>query len=311
MHKPLREWTVQYLEQIEDTEHTHLEFKCSEAIKDIATIGDVVSAFANYDGGHIILGVKDKRGNFKVEPDGLLDLGYKGDLRSWLEDKIPTLSDPGVRSLDVKTFSMQTGSVAVVEIRESDVPPHQDIRTRLYYGRTGSKCTPLSNRQIMDIIQRRKSPILEISPIEIESSSDLDSGPYEVITFRIKNVSRTICKNYRLEIDLPTNIDGRSFAYPPKIQPEFNGIQRIFLDVLSDKLAQVVEIDGGFIYPQQEKIKAIRGVECKIDGVTPANYLKGRETVKITLYADPIPIIRGQTEMLPIRRYKGFGIRLR
>src|SRR5271165_4094115 len=109
MHKSLREWTVEYLEQIEDTEHTHLEFKCSETVKDIATIGDVVSAFANYDGGHIILAVKDKRGSFKVEPDGLLDLEYKRDLRSWLEDKIPTLCDPGVRSLDVKTFSMQTG----------------------------------------------------------------------------------------------------------------------------------------------------------------------------------------------------------
>lgn len=58
MHKSLREWTVEYLEQIEDTEHTHLEFKCSETVKDIATIGDVVSAFANYDGGHIILGCK-------------------------------------------------------------------------------------------------------------------------------------------------------------------------------------------------------------------------------------------------------------
>ena len=310
MHKSLREWTLQYLEQIEDTEHSQLEFKCSETIKDIAAIGDVVSAFANYDGGHIILGVKDKRGVFKSEPDGQLDLEYKGDLRSWLEDKIPTLSDPSVRCLDVKTFSMQSGSVAVVEIRESDDAPHQDIKTRLYYGRTGSKCTRLSNRQIMDLIQRQKSPILEVSPVEIKSGFDSDSGPYEVITFRIKNVSRAICKTYRLEIDLPTTIDGRSFVFPPKIQPEFNGIQRIFLDVLSDKLAHVVEIDGGLIYPQQEKIKAIRGVECKIDGVTPANYLSGRETVKITLYADPIPIVRGQTQMLPIQRNRGFGLTL-
>jgi hypothetical protein len=311
MHKSLPEWTVQYLEQIEDSEHSHLEFKCSETIKDIQAMGDVVSAFANYDGGHIILGVKDRRGVFKVEPDGLLDLGYKGDLRSWLEDKIPTLSERGVRSLDVKTFSMQTGSVAVVEIRESDDAPHQDARTKQYYGRTGSKCTPLSHRQIIDIIQRRKSPILEISPIEIESRFDPDSGPHEVITFRIKNVGMATCKRYHLQIELPTSISGRSYIFPDEHQPEFNGIQRIFTDLLSDKLAHVVEIDGGLIYPHQEKTKAFRGFECKINGETPANYLSGREKVRITLYADPTPIIRGETEMLPIRKNRGSGLTLR
>jgi Putative DNA-binding domain len=106
MRKPLRDWTVEYLEQIEDSEHTHLEFKASEVIKDISKIGDVVSAFANYDGGHIIVGIKDKHGTFRVEPDGHLDLEYKRDLKSWLEDIVPTLSDPGVRDLDVRTFKM-------------------------------------------------------------------------------------------------------------------------------------------------------------------------------------------------------------
>src|ERR1700757_3438978 len=114
MHKPLRDWTVEYLEQIEDSEHTHLEFKASEVIKQISKIGDVVSAFANYDGGHIILGVKDKSGVFRVEPDGGIDLKHKQDLKSWLEDKVPSLTDPAVPSLDVRTFQMETGAIAVV-----------------------------------------------------------------------------------------------------------------------------------------------------------------------------------------------------
>jgi hypothetical protein len=71
---------------------------------------------------------------------------------------------------------------------------------------------------------------------------------------------------------------------------------------LSGKLAHVVEIEGGKIYPLQEKIMAFRGFDCKIDGVVPAEYLSGREMVKITLYADPTPIIKGQTETLPIRK---------
>jgi hypothetical protein len=128
---------------------------------------------------------------------------------------------------------------------------------------------------------------------------------------RLKNVSRTTCKNYRLEINLPTTIDGRSFGFPPKIQPVFNGIQMIFTEAISGKLCHVVEIDGGLIYPQEEKTKAFRGVEVKISGVTPANYISGREMVKITLYAEPTPIVRGRTEMLPIRKSRGSGPMLR
>jgi hypothetical protein len=47
---------------------------------------------------------------------------------------------------------------------------------------------------------------------------------------------------------------------------------------------------------------AFRGFECKINGETPAEYLSGRETVKIKLYADPTPAIKGETEMRPIRK---------
>jgi predicted HTH transcriptional regulator len=139
MLKPIRDWTVKYLEQTELSEYSNVEFKASEVTKDITKIGDVVSAFANYDGEHIVLGVRDKHA-IKVEADGQLDLLYKDGLRSWLEDIVPTLSDPGVRDLDVRRFEIATGSVAVIEIRESDDAPHQDEKTRRYYGRTGSKC---------------------------------------------------------------------------------------------------------------------------------------------------------------------------
>jgi hypothetical protein len=55
--------------------------------------------------------------------------------------------------------------------------------------------------------------------------------------------------------------------------------------------------DGDRIYPLEEKIMAFKGFVCTINGVAPAEYLSGRETVKITLYADPTPIIKGETEM--------------
>jgi Schlafen, AlbA_2 len=251
-------------------------------------------------GGHIIVGVKDKRGTFRVEPDGQLDLEYKRDLKSWLEDIVPTLSDPGVRDLDVRTFQVATGAVAVVEIRESDDAPHQDRRTHLYYGRTGSKCKPLSHRQILDIIQRQKSPVLRILPVQIEGGLDRKIGPYQLIVCGIRNISKTVCRSYHLQIELPTTIGGHCYMFPQGRQAEFNGIQRIYTDTLSGKLAHVVEIEGGKIYPLQEKIMAFRGFDCRIDGVVAPEYLSGRDTVKVTFYADQTPVIKGETEMLPI-----------
>lgn len=151
-------------------------------------------------------------------------------------------------------------------------------------------------------MQRQKSPVLEISPVEIERGLDLKIGPYESIVCGIKNVSKTVCRSYYLQIELPTTIGGHSCVFPPERQPEFNGIKRIYTDTLSGKLAHVVEIEGGKFYPLQEKIMAFRGFHCRIDGAVPAEYLSGREAVKITLYADPTPIIKGQTEMLTIKK---------
>src|ERR1700722_15529701 len=129
MNKPLEQWDNAYVESIDATERTTLELKGSDCIKNLGnTIGDVVSAFANFDGGHIIVGATNPQLPKTIVPDGLLDLRSKGSqgLKEWLETKIYRLSDPPVRSFDVKEFSLAGGDLAVIEIRSSDDAPHQD-----------------------------------------------------------------------------------------------------------------------------------------------------------------------------------------
>jgi Putative DNA-binding domain len=304
-HKPLLTWTEEYLEQLEDTENSHLDFNSSKVLNDIPTIGKIVSAFANYDGGHIIIGVEDKKEEiFRALPDEHLDLAFKGGLKSWLEDKISHLCEPPVRNLDVKTFSMTTGALAVIEIRPSNDAPHRDLRTGHYYGRVGSKCYPLSHRQLMDIIQRQKSPTLEISPLEVSQHFSTENGPYHTLAWKIKNVANALCKNYHLTIEIPTCYRDDDWMPREDKQSGINKIERIYTDLSSDSWAHFVEIEGGLIYPNQEKNIVVRafyagcrhpaplGV-CRTEGT---NWHPSRKTAKLTLFTNPTAIIKGETE---------------
>ncbi|HEY4047946.1 MAG TPA: hypothetical protein VGM27_13875, partial [Acidobacteriaceae bacterium] len=68
-------------------------------------------------------------------------------------------------------------------------------------------------------------------------------------------------------------------------------------DTSTDGVAHFLEIEGGLIYPGQEKTIAIRGFECR----TNMDWNPARQTVKRILHADPTPIIRGdkETPMIP------------
>jgi predicted HTH transcriptional regulator len=59
MHKPLQIWDSDFISSLEATERTDFEIKGSGALDTLRkNVGSTVSAFANYDGGHIILGAK-------------------------------------------------------------------------------------------------------------------------------------------------------------------------------------------------------------------------------------------------------------
>jgi predicted HTH transcriptional regulator len=71
MHKPLQTWDNDFISSLEATERTDFEIKGSGALENLRNkVGNTVSALANYDGGHIILGAKESQG--KIEADGLL-----------------------------------------------------------------------------------------------------------------------------------------------------------------------------------------------------------------------------------------------
>jgi hypothetical protein len=81
--------------------------------------------------------------------------------------------------------------------------------------------------------------------------------------------------------------------FPEDKQPDFIKITRAYTDTSTDGVAHFLEIEGGPIYPGQEKTISLRGFECRTD----MDWNPARQTVKLILHADPTPIIRGDQEM--------------
>jgi hypothetical protein len=300
MNKPLEDWDNAYIESLDATERSTLDLKVSDCIDNLgSTIGDVVSAFANFDGGNIIIGAKDPGSSTPIVPDGYLPLSKgKQGLKEWLETKIYRLSDPPVRSFDVKEFSLAGGNLAVIEIRPSDDAPHQDIERRLFYGRNGSLCYPLSTTQIKDILQRQKTPILEIQELRIEKKDlTAEKEPHFLLSFMIANVGNLVCQTHLVTIRIPLKFGSTPVVIDNEQHP-FNGRVSHYVDTESQSAAYVLKIKGGKIYSGGKVTKALRILSgVRFDGPLNALCSRTENTLSITLLSDPPSKVRGQTQM--------------
>lgn len=124
-------------------------------------VAKALSAFANTDGGHIVIGVNDDGSLDGVRPT------HKGrtSTRQWLEQKIPTLLAPSLQDFRVheiaptESSSIPHGKVLiVVDVGKSDLAPHQAIPNLTYYYRVGSHSHPAPHRYLELLFGREKFP---------------------------------------------------------------------------------------------------------------------------------------------------------
>jgi hypothetical protein len=249
MHKPLGFWDNDFISSLEATERTDFEIKGSGALENLRNrVGSTVSAFANYDGGHIILGAKESSGT--IEADGLL--ATKRDintLKDWLEDKVRTLTDPPLSDFDIRIFKTPAGYLAAIEVRPSEHAPHQNAENNVFYARSGSHCYPLGVSQIKDIWQRQKNPVIQISEFHITGLVP-ERFPHYSLVVRLHNISNTVCRSHLVRARIPLMIGGTFIGIPETetFQPKMSGFTRYYLDDEADLAAYVVEFQGSEIY---------------------------------------------------------------
>ena len=174
-------WDEDYVAGLQIGEPDWLDFKQSEWLSLNADCLDklskYVSAFANYEGGYLVVGVKNPQDGQPLEIDGGVPVKLKPKLKDWLEDKIPNLVDGRLEKIGVqlilprgKDSKIKAGHcLVVIHVPESNLAPHQ-ATDRKYYNRLGSKLESIKHRAVLDILGRKKHP--EVGLVMVRLNGD-------------------------------------------------------------------------------------------------------------------------------------------
>jgi schlafen family protein len=120
-----------------------------------------VSAMANSLGGTIIYGVATNR-NDKTLPEMIdpnpIDVKNIETLDRFINDRIR----PVIRGLQKKFIPDRSPHVMVLDIPESQDPPHQNLYDKRYYRRSNSESLPMEHDLVALKFGRKLAPVLEM-----------------------------------------------------------------------------------------------------------------------------------------------------
>ena len=241
-----------------------------------------VSAFANASGGTIIYGVAEFSDSTRKHlPEKVDPISRTLFSREWLEHVIQGI-EPKIENLKIHSVAIDEGQnlvCYVVEIPESDTA-HQATDGR-YYKRYNFERQVMRDRDIRDVMSRRKHPKLSVS-IRVNMPVVRQSGG---VLVKLENVGNVMPAKVMAHIELPLRIaaassdgshslgsrDGHHFVdvrLVPKLMtpPLFPGSTLILKG----------DYDGGFI-----------------EGDNPLSPWTSVKDISIRVYADEMPRIEG------------------
>lgn len=171
----------------------------------------ICCAFANSQGGFVIVGIKEKGGTFSIEgldPDNELYGNFLKKLK--IE---PSLDIPPPKVIDVPNSEKK---LYVIEVPKSPKRPHipSGPDKRYFYKRHGSNCVQMTLEEIRYQIHNyeEKKDKLTLILIELENiknmiihQSDLSDGEYNGETFNFDIIDKVVVETYSfLKEDLET-----------------------------------------------------------------------------------------------------------
>jgi len=142
-------------------------------------LSKALGALANSGGGYLVLGGVEEPGKIVLDGNGINSRIKNNGTKKWLEDILPTLTDPFLNKIEVFEFKnsgdslLSNTALYIVEVKDSTIAPHQSKDNR-YYVRIGTSSKPAPHQIVMDIMGRRRDPILEVDfGMEIIHSQNL------------------------------------------------------------------------------------------------------------------------------------------
>lgn len=183
-------------------ENLNLDYKDIRAYHDFDELSKDVSAFANSEGGLILLGISqervtEKRKIIKIFPKEIT-WGNGSLSKEKLEDNLISKIRPRV---DFRIFPIREGNgttkvIFLIDIPQSATPPHMASDNR-YYKRLNFRRVPMEHYEVNNFFGRRRKPLLSllmrIMNVVIENSE------YQfTLRFFLQNKGKAVAKHSRV-----------------------------------------------------------------------------------------------------------------
>ncbi|HEY5891715.1 MAG TPA: ATP-binding protein [Chthoniobacterales bacterium] len=284
--KPLNEWSLDYILGLSSDECDWLDFKASDWLKPDGAFSDKVSkylsAWANYDGGYLVIGIQDVSASKTLTLDRGVDLNMKGGIQEWLEAKLPSLVDEPLQKISTRTFPIPSDpmrGVVVIHVPASNIAPHQ-ATDRKFYARLGSHLSPLHKRAITDILNRQKHPELRADVKLVLIDPDINEK--SALICHVYNDSDVFCLHACVDVRLPLQYKTTGIFFPDGfIDTDSNG-----------RSCWVVRVKNGInapLFPRSDRVfraSAKYGVSLKDE---KGDKLSIEPTLTTLTYADGAP----------------------
>jgi hypothetical protein len=205
---PIESWTPETVLGLPVGEFDWLDFKDSRWLLGSwqDELSTYVSAWANYDGGYMVIGVSDPRPGEPLRFDGGLDGSKLGAKLNQIDTLIPILVQEPLAAGSFRTHAIADATsgkcdASVIHIDESAPAPHQ-AKDGKYYARRGRCRDHLRHREILDIQHRRKHPRIRT---ELTLSTQTSRGE-GVFCWRVHNTSDVLVHHVKAIIRVPPNL---------------------------------------------------------------------------------------------------------
>jgi hypothetical protein len=210
--KPIGKWTVQDIEELPQIELDWLEFKAGKWLSlesNLQELSKYLSAFANFDGGYLIIGATNPSSGKPPNLDEGVDFAIKRDLQGWLEDKLPPLTDPKLPKIQIQPIPLAPNEARwSIYVPRSSEAPHQ-AQDHRYYTRIGTKLRDIGNQAVLDILNRRRHPV-----VQTHIFINLDRrGDRHKVLWRVTNLSDVFVRHVMTRIQVPININGQCINF--------------------------------------------------------------------------------------------------
>ncbi|MFC1806224.1 helix-turn-helix domain-containing protein [Planctomycetota bacterium] len=221
MPKPVAQWDEAYVTQsLPLGEHDWLERKGSRLFDDENKLRNALakelSALANSGGGQLVCGVGDKTG--EVEEGGIASELHNG-TREWLMNIVPNLTAEPLTAFCVyeirrdptaDTKLDEGKALFVIDVQHSERRPHQCGYNGVYYVRVGGNSWPMPHALVVDMINRKTHPCLQVVELGVVRMGAIDAAPpptHDESSFqlrpRVRNMGRVSAVHWALELSLP------------------------------------------------------------------------------------------------------------